>query len=108
MHASDATKLSCVLVGPAAEQVLLLENIATSIKIGPDQLPSVHKLLTEAAQILQIEPPELYVRQNPVPNAYTLAIAGRQPFIVIHTALLELLTPRELQVRQIDVTAVHT
>lgn len=36
--------------------------------------------------------------QNPVPNAYTLAIAGRQPFIVIHTALLELLTPRELQV----------
>eukprot|EP00983_Pelagomonas_calceolata_P093524 1157782-Pelagomonas_calceolata.AAC.4 len=37
--------------------------------------------------------------QHPVPNAYTLAIAGRKPFIVIHTALLELLTPRELQVR---------
>lgn len=83
------------------------------------------------AEILQMEPPELYVRQvccchvltrfqadlssdsanqpaamlfwgavsqNPIPNAYTLAIAGRQPFIVIHTALLELLTPRELQV----------
>jgi hypothetical protein len=29
-------------------QVLLLENIATSVKIGPDQLPSVHKLLIEA------------------------------------------------------------
>ncbi|GAX74859.1 hypothetical protein CEUSTIGMA_g2305.t1 [Chlamydomonas eustigma] len=84
-------------LGPAAEQVLLLENIATSIKIGPEQLPSVHKLLLEAAQILEMEAPELYVRQNPIPNAYTLAIAGRQPFIVIHTALLELLTPRELQ-----------
>ena len=80
----------------------MLENIATSIKIGPDQLPSVHKLLTEAAQILQMDAPELYVRQNPVPNAYTLAIAGRQPFIVIHTALLELLTPRELQVRSMQ------
>jgi Zn-dependent protease with chaperone function len=44
-----------------------------------------------------MEPPELYVRQNPVPNAYTLAIAGRKPFIVVHTALLELLTPAELQ-----------
>jgi hypothetical protein len=44
-----------------------------------------------------MEPPELYVRQNPVPNAYTLAIAGRKPFIVLHTALLELLTPAELQ-----------
>ena len=49
--------------GPAAEQVLLLENIATSIKIGPDQLPSVHKLLIEAAQVLEMDPPELYVRQ---------------------------------------------
>lgn len=41
-------------------------------------------------------PPPL---QNPVPNAYTLAIAGRKPFIVVHTALLELLTPAEVQVR---------
>lgn len=36
--------------------------------------------------------------QNPVPNAYTLAIGGRKPFIVIHTALLELLEPPEVQV----------
>jgi hypothetical protein len=33
-----------------------------------------------------------------VPNAYTLAIAGRKPFVVVHTALLELLTPAEVQV----------
>lgn len=44
-----------------------------------------------------MEPPELYVRQNPTPNAYTLAISGRKPFIVVHTSLLELLTPPELQ-----------
>ena len=37
--------------------------------------------------------------QNPVPNAYTLAIAGRKPFVVVHTALLELLEPLEVQVR---------
>ena len=36
--------------------------------------------------------------QNPVPNAYTLAIGGRKPFIVVHTALLELLEPGEVQV----------
>lgn len=35
--------------------------------------------------------------QNPLPNAYTLAIAGRKPFIVLHTALLDLLTPEEVQ-----------
>jgi Zn-dependent protease with chaperone function len=85
------------IMGPVAEQVLLLENIATSIKTGESQLPSIYRLLTEAATMLQMEPPELYIKQNPIPNAYTLAIAGRKPFIVVHTALLELLTPAELQ-----------
>lgn len=51
------------LMGPVAEQVLLLENIGTSIKAGPDQLPSLHRLLTEAAAMLQMEAPDLYVRQ---------------------------------------------
>ena len=86
------------MLGPVAEQVLLLENISTSVKVGPHQLPSVHQLLVEAAEILQMECPEVYVRQNAVPNAYTLAISGRKPFIVVHTSLLELLTSKEVQV----------
>lgn len=52
-----------VLQGPVAEQVLLLENIATAVLAGPDQLPSLHRLLMEAAAILEMEAPELYVRQ---------------------------------------------
>uniref|UniRef100_A0A804NAF0 Ubiquitinyl hydrolase 1 n=2 Tax=Zea mays TaxID=4577 RepID=A0A804NAF0_MAIZE len=47
--------------------------------------------------LLNTEAPDLYIRQNPVPNAYTLAINGKKPFIVVHTSLVELLTPRELQ-----------
>ena len=43
---------------------------------------------------------DIFVMQNPVPNAYTLAIGGRKPFIVVHTALLELLEPLEVQVCQ--------
>jgi hypothetical protein len=38
----------------------------------------------------------LYV-QNASPNAYTLAIAGKQPFIMLNTGLLELLNTEELQ-----------
>ncbi|GMH33402.1 hypothetical protein BSKO_01236 [Bryopsis sp. KO-2023] len=85
------------LIGPVAEEVLLLENISTSVKVGPDQLPTISNLLVDACAMLEMEPPELYVRQSPVPNAYTLAIAGRQPFVVVHTSLLELLSPPELQ-----------
>lgn len=85
------------LLGPIAEQFFYLENIASSVLVGEKQLPHLHQLLLEACQILDLEPPQLYVRQHPVPNAYTFAMRGRQPFIVIHTSLLELLTPDEIQ-----------
>ena len=85
------------LLGPMAEQVFYVENIASSILVGEKQLPDLHKLLLEACQILDIDPPQLYVRQHPAPNAYTFAMRGKQPFVVIHTSLIEILTPEEMQ-----------
>ncbi|HEY9828510.1 MAG TPA: M48 family metallopeptidase [Stenomitos sp.] len=85
------------LAGSVAEQALYLENISSGILVGPQQLPDLHALLLEACQILDLMPPQLYVRQNPIPNAYTLAIRGKQPFIVLHTSLIDLLTPPEIQ-----------
>lgn len=86
------------IMGPVAEQVLVMENMASSIKTGPQQLASIHALLVDAASTLQMDSvPDLYVRQSPHPNAYTLAINGRHPFIVVHTALVELLSPQELK-----------
>ncbi|MBC6436294.1 M48 family metallopeptidase [Nostoc sp. HG1] len=85
------------LLGPVAEQFFYLENIASSILVGEQQLPQIHSLLLEACRVLDVEPPQLYVRQNPVPNAYTFAMRGKQPFVVMHTSLIELLTPEEVQ-----------
>ncbi|CAM6104417.1 unnamed protein product [Calypogeia fissa] len=85
------------LLGSTAEQVMLLENIGTSVLVGEDQLADLHRLMVNAANILDLEAPDLYVRQNPVPNAYTLAVSGRKPFVVVHTSLVELLSPEELQ-----------
>lgn len=85
------------LLGQLAEQFFYVENIASSVLVGEEQLPEYHKLLLEACQTLDLEAPQLYVRQHPVPNAYTFAMRGKQPFIVIHTSLIELLTPEEIQ-----------
>ncbi|MEO0350151.1 MAG: M48 family metallopeptidase [Cyanobacteria bacterium P01_A01_bin.15] len=85
------------LLRPTAEQFFYLENIATSVLVGPQQLPELYALLVDACQILDIEQPQLYVKQHPVPNAYTFAMRGKQPFIVVHTSLIELLEPKELQ-----------
>jgi Zn-dependent protease with chaperone function len=85
------------LLGSVAEQFFYTTNIASSILVGEKQLPDLHKLLLEACKILDLEPPQLYVQQNPVPNAYTFAMRGKQPFIVLHTSLIEMLTPEEIQ-----------
>lgn len=85
------------LLGSVAEQFFYLNNIASSVLVSDKQLPELHKLLLEACQILDLEPPQLYVQQNPVPNAYTFAMRGKQPFIMLHTSLIEMLTPEEIQ-----------
>ncbi|XP_048561834.1 uncharacterized protein LOC125542715 [Triticum urartu] len=85
------------LLGPVSEQVMVLQNIGSSVLVSENQLPELHQLMTEAAKILNTEAPDFYIRQNPVPNAYTLAINGKRPFVVVHTSLVELLTRKELQ-----------
>ncbi len=85
------------LLGALGEKFFYLENIASSVRVSENQLPDLHDLLVEAARILDLEPPQLYVRQNPVPNAYTFAMRGRQPFVVMHTSLIDMLTPEEIQ-----------
>lgn len=84
-------------LGPIAEQVFYVENLSTSVLVGEQQLPDLHNLLLEACKILDLEPPQLYIRQHPVPNAYTFAMRGKQPFVVIHTSLIDLLAPNEVQ-----------
>ncbi|WP_017654119.1 M48 family metallopeptidase [Fortiea contorta] len=84
-------------LGPVAEQVFYVENIAASVLVGKNQLPELHNLLLAACTTLDIEPPQLYVRQHPAPNAYTFAMRGKQPFIVVHTSLIDILTPEEIQ-----------
>lgn len=86
-----------MIMSAGAEEILYLENISTSIQVGPNQLPTVYSLLVDACETLGMDCPDLYVRQNPVPNAYTLALSGKRPFIVLHTSLLDLLDDAELQ-----------
>ena len=85
------------LIGSMGEQFFYLENIASSVLVGPKQLPDLHQLLCEACRVLDLDVPQLYIKQHPVPNAYTFAMRGKQPFIVVHTSLIELLSPDEVQ-----------
>jgi Zn-dependent protease with chaperone function len=80
----------------ALEQALVVESLGTSILVGPNQMPNLYKYLLKAATILDMDVPDLYIKQNPLPNAYTLAFNGNKPFVVVHTGLLDLLNDDEI------------
>eukprot|EP00286_Rhodomonas_abbreviata_P021857 CAMPEP_0181305454 /NCGR_PEP_ID=MMETSP1101-20121128/9738_1 /TAXON_ID=46948 /ORGANISM="Rhodomonas abbreviata, Strain Caron Lab Isolate" /LENGTH=394 /DNA_ID=CAMNT_0023411371 /DNA_START=10 /DNA_END=1194 /DNA_ORIENTATION=+ len=85
-------------VGAVVEQAMLLDNLSTAVRVGPNQLPKIYASLQEALKILNLDiPVDIYVKQNPVPNAYTMAMQGKKPFIVIHSSLIELMAEEELQ-----------
>lgn len=79
------------------EKAYVADNLASAVLVGEKQLPRLFASLEQAASTLNVPAPDLYVRQNAVPNAYTLAIRGRKPFIVLHSAIIDLLSEEELQ-----------
>lgn len=80
----------------SVEKGFTIEQLATSVLVSQKQMPRLHNYLLKASKVLDIPPPDLYVRQSSVPNAFTLAFRGRKPYIVLTTGLLDLLTDEEI------------
>jgi Zn-dependent protease with chaperone function len=75
------------------QQVFLMGN---NIKAGPRQYSTLYGIFRECLRDLDIHPePILYVNQNPVVNSY--ALGHEKPYIVVNTALMDLLTETELR-----------
>jgi Zn-dependent protease with chaperone function len=82
------------LVG--GEQGIRLLFQGNAVRVGPNQLPSLWTTHVEVCTTFDWpEPPELYVSQTPVFNAGAYGI--NKPFIVLHSAALELLDEDELR-----------
>ena len=73
--------------------------MSTSIRVGPTQLPRIHASVQQALKLLDLEDcaVDVFVKQNSSPNAYTMAMQGKKPYIVIHSSLIDLMSEAELQ-----------
>jgi Zn-dependent protease with chaperone function len=77
-----------------SDRSLRLLFLASSVRASTEQFPDLYQLLLDGSAILDLpEVPELYISQDPVPNAMTLG--SDKPFIVITTGLLNLLDAEE-------------
>ncbi len=78
------------------ERYYYIQNIADNVRVGPNQLKNLYKIFCEMVNILDVPEPELYLRQDPVANAFTFG--SEKPYIVLNSGLMDLLTEEELRV----------
>ncbi len=70
-------------------------NMASKIRLGPEQLPEMYGYLPPICQKLGIAEPELYLEMSPAPNAYTYG--DTRIFVTVTSGLIEYLDENEIQ-----------
>lgn len=76
------------------ERIFRIQLIGQAIHVTPKQCHRVYKLFKEAADILDMHEPDLFLLSNPYVNAFTFGV--ERPFIVLQSALVDLLDEEEL------------
>jgi Zn-dependent protease with chaperone function len=84
------------LAGLFNDRSLRLLFLASSVRASQEQFPHLHELLLDGSSVMDLpEVPELYISQNPLPNAMTLG--SDKPFIVITTGMVDLYDAEEIR-----------
>ncbi len=84
------------LAGLFSDRSLRLLFLASSVRTSQEQFPHLHELLLDGSSILDLpEVPELYITQDPMPNA--MALGTDKPFIVITTGMVDLYDIEEMR-----------
>ena len=72
------------------EKQFRIMNMSSNLRLGEDQMPKYYNMLFPICERLGIEVPELYLKLDVHPNAYTSG--DTKPFIVMTSGLLETLS----------------
>lgn len=107
IHPEDAAALKTLQAIPAlssvvkafmnmgVEQMQTGINLATKVKLSPQQLPKLYHILPPICKKLGIKEPDFFLEMSPYPNAY--AFGDTQTAITITSGLVELMTEDELR-----------
>lgn len=83
-------------ISTIGERRLRLLFLASAVRVDAEQLPQIRDIYAEACRVLDIDhPPELFVAQKFFVNA--AAIGVDKPFIMVTSAMLEMMDEEELQ-----------
>lgn len=88
-------KVFAKLLELGIERVYRIMLMGNTVHVTPKQCPKIYKLFREACDILDMAEPDLFITNNPYPNAMTLGF--ERPVIILHSSIVDLLTEEELQ-----------
>lgn len=71
-----------------------MKHVTSSLMVTEHQLPEIHEILLHASNILDIQPPLLFIEENQSLNAFAFGI--KKPFVILSNSLVESLTEEEL------------
>jgi len=77
------------------ERMVRLYFTADSLRLTPRQCPRVYQLLRDSAGVLDMDEPDLFLAQSPIPNAWAIGMERRT--IVVTSGLVDLLSTDELR-----------
>ena len=69
----------------------------SALQVGPKQLPDIYEITIDCAKRLGIGPPNVFVVHDQSINAMTYAADTTTPTIMLHSGLIERVTPGELK-----------
>jgi Zn-dependent protease with chaperone function len=76
------------------EKIFLIQNLGSCLRVSETQIPSIWKVYKEACDVLEVDPPDLFIKNSPFPSAYTYGYTN--PFVVVTTGLIKDFSKDEL------------
>ncbi len=84
------------IFGLFGERALRLAFKANAVRVSTNQYGWIHERLERVCEVLDVaKPPEVYISQTPIVNAG--AVGMGEPFIVLNSSMLEVLSPDEVE-----------
>jgi Zn-dependent protease with chaperone function len=84
------------LAGLFNDRALRLMFLASAVRASQEQFPDLYQAMLDGCYILDLpRVPELYISQDPQVNAMALGLD--KPFIVLNSAIVELMDPEEIR-----------
>ena len=75
-------ELAAASVVRTSKEWMRSQLLGSTVKVGPQQFPSIYAIAEHCANVLTVPTPTVYIKNSPVPNAFTYG-TEHESFIVI-------------------------